>query len=158
MRLTYLKISEELIYEASDNPQKLSLLLNKIDALPESLKDVLTNPDVAIFLQENIVDKYSLLSEEANKLYLLIGAIIFGDIYLGDMVKFIAEKLDLDLAAGRIIANEIFSFLFSRESLEELKNLHLSKFGQVRMDASSNNQEPPAKQNESSNIVDLRNN
>ena len=118
MRLTYLKISEELIYETSDNPQKLSLLLNKIDALPESLKDVLTNPDVAIFLQENIVDKYSLLSEEANKLYLLIGAIIFGDIYLGDMVKFIAEKLDLDLAAGRIIANEIFSFLFSRESLE----------------------------------------
>lgn len=136
---------------------------DKIDALPDSLYDILVDEKTSDFIKL-LTQKYIQLSVQGPDLARLIRDVVIGDIFFGDIPSEISKKLGIDSGIAREIANLIVSQLFA-PVLDDIKKVQATKFpGRV-----SQPQPPTPQQNiprpvpgadlpeTGGNIIDLRN-
>jgi len=101
---------------------------DKVTALPENFKEVLSSVQTAEFFI-NLFNKYSLTEEGFKNLLRITRDIILADLYLGDIIKEIESKVGVEENIAKEIANSIISNLFSL-IIEDLKKIHIQKFRQ----------------------------
>src|SRR3989344_3105278 len=101
-------------------------LQDKIDELPQSLANLISDAETAEFL-EALTQKYVQLSVQGPDIARLIRDVVIADVFIGDMPKEIPARLGIDPATAREVANQIVSQLFA-PVLEDLKKVHREKF------------------------------
>lgn len=165
------KPETEIIYDPmavdwdkfSENKELWAIFFEQFQSLPEILKNILLDLKTQIILR-NIQAQFQLQGNQVINLSRLIRQIVITQIYLGNFVQEIKNKLEVDSVESREIANYILLNLFSKEAIEELKKLHIAKFGpaspglggQIKSDSAQ--VKPPEKESgERQNIVNLRN-
>lgn len=104
-------------------------LQDKIDVLPQSLANLLTDSKISAFI-ESLTQKYIQLSVQGPYIARIIRDVILADIYIGDMPAQISSKLGIDQNTALGIARAIVSQLFA-PVIEEIKKLQLQKFGKL---------------------------
>lgn len=103
----------------------------KFAELPDSIKLIILDVKTADFIKERLVLPNNLSEDQKNNLLRVLRDILMAEIYLGNAAASIKEKLAVDENKAREIINLFFTGLFSREILEELKAIHMKKFGQA---------------------------
>src|SRR3989344_667563 len=109
-------------HEAEENE-----LHAKIRATPESVSDLLFGVETPEII-EKICQNYQLNDKQSAELSRSIRKILTAEFYLGDIVSEIASKLVVGQDVAREIANRLITELFA-PALEDIKKLHIEKFG-----------------------------
>lgn len=112
--------------------------LDKVSALPKSIKSILIGFGSAEFIEEKIVPKFNLNTTQKLNLGGIIRDILILDLFLGDLVTEISSELEIDQQKAKEIANDIVSQLFS-PAIEEIKVLQKQKFAN-RLSGTPSNQ------------------
>lgn len=148
----------------SEDEGQIKKYFSQISQLPNSLKILFIDFSTAEFIEDRLGPQFQLSPDQKKEITKIIRDIIIPKIYLGDLVKTVQEKLKIDEVKAREVANFIFTNLFSKEALEELKKLHVVKFGQTRQISAPQNlsgQESVSTRKPESinnpNVIDLRN-
>ncbi|MBI2003794.1 MAG: hypothetical protein HYS78_02355 [Parcubacteria group bacterium] len=133
---------------------KYNQLHNKLDALSDNLLDFVFSPEPAEFIKNRVAIPFSLSENQSKETAKIVMDLILADLYLGNIVDEIQNRLKKDEAEAKIIAGLIVTKLFA-PILEDLKKIHVEKFAK--------NLPPQQPQNQSNQIfddrvVDLKNN
>ncbi|MBI2676719.1 MAG: hypothetical protein HYX21_02065 [Candidatus Yanofskybacteria bacterium] len=120
----------------------------------KNIQKILLDFETAEFIEEELGPKFNLPVPQKREITRVVRDLLLAKVYLGDMVKIIAEKLDITTESAKQIANELIR-LFT-PALEDIKKLHIEKFGKKTETAPSS---APATGgiNNPNNTVDLRN-
>lgn len=105
--------------------------LRSISGLPRILNNILFDFSTAEFIEENLGPNFQLSPDQKKEVIRIIRDLILSKFYLGDLINRFQEKLGMDQQKSRDMINYIFSGLFPKEALEELKKIQVAKFGQV---------------------------
>ncbi len=119
-----IKVDEDYFPEHETEQEAFYQQLN---ALPRDVADILLMPETAEML-EKISKEKRLSVAQSQELSRLVRKIAVADIYLGDIVKEVQNKLSVNEASAKEVANSLVSEVFA-SALEELKKLHVQKFG-----------------------------
>ena len=130
------------------SPQIFQIYQNEISKLTEIFKILLIDFSTAEFIEDKLSPQFQLSPDQIKEITRIIRDIILTKISLTDLVKTVEEKLKVDEVRAREITNFIFTNLFSKEAMEELKKLHIAKFGQTVA--------PKPEVTNNPNIIDLR--
>ena len=122
----YFKFSPFFVDSASMPDLDWERLQNKIDQLPPTLVNLLTDNKTSQFV-ETLAQKYIQLSVQGPDVARLIRDVVIGDIFIGDMPKEISNRLGVDQALAREVANLIVSQIFT-PVLEDIKKVQAEKF------------------------------
>lgn len=138
--------------DVGDNRFRYNQFNDKIKKLPESFQDFIFDAALANFIKDRISLPLELNQNQSKKIALIVMDLILTDLYLGNIVDSIKEKVNLDENKARTIAGLIVAELFG-PILEDLKKMHVEKFarGQSRPAQSQSNQ------NFDDRVVDLKN-
>jgi hypothetical protein len=99
---------------------------DKLDALPTSLLDLLTDAPAMEFVQ-SLTQKYVSLSVQGPDVARIIRDVVIGDTFIGDLPQNITRRLGIDPNAAREVANLIVSRLL-QPVLEDIKKVQATKF------------------------------
>ncbi len=159
----YFQFSPFFIDSTSMSDLAWEKLQDKIDSLPQSLANLLTNNKTSEFI-EALTQKYAQFNTQGPDIARIIRDVVIADIYIGDMPAQISSKLGVDQNTSLEIARAIVSQLFA-PVIEDIKKLQLQKFG--KLPGSSVSQPPQPRLPQSiigeelpetgGNIIDLRN-
>ena len=128
-----------------DDRFKYNRIHDKIQKLPANLLDFLFDLKIGEFIKEKIAASYNLNQDQAQETGIIVLELIVSDLYLGNIVAEIKNRLGLDDQKAKTIARLIVAELFS-PILEELKKRHIEKFAKGQM----------VKQQNDDRTVDLR--
>ena len=98
----------------------------KLDATSEVLHKILFSDVTFSFLIKTAVE-YDLTDDQAKEVSRIVRDILLGDLYLGDMIAQVKEKLGIDEEKARAISNALGEELFT-PVLDEIKKLQLKNF------------------------------
>jgi len=98
----------------------------KTGDLPEDLFSVLVDEKTYGFIVRSM-EQYGLTVEQGRDLSRVVRDVIIDDLYLGDVVRAVREKLGLDEQNARELANGMASELFA-PVIEDLKERQVKKF------------------------------
>lgn len=105
--------------------------LRSISRLPRILNNILFDFSTAEFIEENLGPNFQLSLDQKKEVTRIIRDLILLKFYLGDLINRFQEKLNLNQQKSRDMINYIFSGLFTKEVLEELKKIQIARFGQI---------------------------
>ncbi len=111
--------------------QDFYVFVKKIILLPQVLKDALFEYSTSEFIEEKLGPQFQLDRNQKNEVLRIIRDIILSETYLGSLLTVLEQKLKVDKTKSREIANLILGGLFSQETIEEIKKVQISKFGQI---------------------------
>lgn len=129
----------------------------RVLSLPESLKNILMDPSTADFIEDNLGSSFNLTPEQKIEITRIIRDVLLGDLFIGDMVQNISDRMNLVLDEAKKIGNLIVSELF-RPAIEDIKKIQAERFPE-KINRPIHEKpdlkiEPEINKN---NIVDLRN-
>jgi len=123
--------------------------------LPLSLQNILMDSPTMEFVAE-ISDTYHLLESQARELSRIMGNVIIGDLFIGNMTSEIGERLNLPPETAQQIRNQIVSELFA-PAIEDIKKVQREKFAnKIGNQPQTPAPKPPTDINPG-NVVNLRN-
>ena len=134
----------------------------QLKTLPGSIAGVLFGMETAAMI-EKISQEKKLNQKQSEEFSRLIRKILTAEVYLGNIVQELKNKLSVTEETAKELANDLISQLFD-ESLEDIKKLHVEKFGrpaaEVATPSDSKSQIPERDKPQiinPGNIVNLRN-
>ena len=134
----------------------------QLKTLPGSIAGVLFGMETAAMI-EKISQEKKLNQKQSEEFSRLIRKILTAEVYLGNIVQELKNKLSVTEETAKELANDLISQLFD-ESLEDIKKLHVEKFGrpaaEVATPSDSKSQIPEKDKPQiinPGNIVNLRN-
>ena len=134
----------------------------QLKTLPGSIAGVLFGMETAAVI-EKISQEKKLNQKQSEEFSRLIRKILTAEVYLGNIVQELKNKLSVTEETAKELANDLISQLFD-ESLEDIKKLHVEKFGRPAADvatpSNSKSQIPERDKPQiinPGNIVNLRN-
>ena len=134
----------------------------QLKTLPGSIAGVLFGMETAAMI-EKISQEKKLNQKQSEEFSRLIRKILIAEVYLGNIVQELKNKLSVTEETAKELANDLISQLFD-ESLEDIKKLHVEKFGRPAADvatpSNSKSQIPERDKPQiinPGNIVNLRN-
>ena len=134
----------------------------QLKTLPGSIAGVLFGMETAAMI-EKISQEKKLNQKQSEEFSRLIRKILTAEVYLGNIVQELKNKLSVTEETAKELANDLISQLFD-ESLEDIKKLHVEKFGRPAADvatpSNSKSQIPERDKPQiinPGNIVNLRN-
>ena len=117
--------------------------------LPEKLQDFIFDTMPADFIKDQISVPFGLNENQSKEIAKMVMELILTDIYLGNVVDEVKNRLGIDDQKARTIAGLLVTELFA-PILEDLKKMHIEKFAK--------NIPNPQLQKIDDRIVDLKNN
>jgi len=99
----------------------------QLKTLPGSIAGVLFGMETAAVI-EKISQEKKLNQKQSEEFSRLIRKILTAEVYLGNIVQELKNKLSVTEETAKELANDLISQLFD-ESLEDIKKLHVEKFG-----------------------------
>lgn len=108
-----------------------NLYVNTVMQLSQDFKNLLTEFSTAEFIHDNLGPQFQLSQNQKEEVTRIIRDLILAKLSFGNMVAVFQEKLNVDQQKSRNLINYIFTNLLSKETLEELKSMHMKKFGQT---------------------------
>ena len=96
--------------------------------LSTSLREIATKLETTIFIEEVLGTQFKLDHSQMKDIARIIRDIILSDIYLGDIVRTVQERLQVDEQKAKEISSMIVSQLFA-PVMEELKKAQMEKYG-----------------------------
>lgn len=134
----------------------------QISSTPVSIQDLVLGITAEDFII-GIVTDFNLSENQSKNLALIIGEILMGDLFIGDLAKNVGQKLNIDQVITREIVNKIANELFA-PAIEDIKKIQREKFpdriGQGSTNAMPQPPAPPQIKNappvNQSNVIDLR--
>jgi len=132
--------------EVGDDQLKFNELNNKIRGLPRSLFDFIFDVLPADFIKDRISLALGLNENQSQETSKIVMEIILTDVYLGNVIQEIKNRLNIDEQKSKTIAGLIVTELFA-PILEELKKIHVEKFAKNL---------PPQPQQQDDRIVNLK--
>ena len=121
-----LKLSPYSVDDFKTPGFEYSRFQDKLDKLPGNLVDFLLEPSVVDFI-ESITKKYVQLSVQGPDIARLLRDVIIGDIFIGDMPQAMSNRLGIDPALAREVANQIVSQLFT-PVIEDIKKVQNERY------------------------------
>lgn len=126
----------------------------KISSTPLTIQDLILGVSAEEFILD-ITQQLNLQEYQSKNLALIVGEVILGDLFAGDMAQTISEKLGIDLQTAQQIRDKIVKELFA-PAIEDIKKIQREKFPDRTKQGT-----PPQPQTTSpvnqSNVIDLRN-
>ena len=107
----------------------------QLNTLPGSIVGVLFGTETATII-EKISQEKKLNQRQSEELSRLIRKILTAKVYLGNIVQELKNRLPVTEETAKELANDLISQLFD-ESLEDIKKLHIEKFGRPAADIAS---------------------
>lgn len=117
-----------------------SVLQDKIDVLPESLKDLLISIKTAGIL-ENISTNRNLGPEQQVVFSVIIREIVMANTYIGTFISTLEDRLKISRDQAREIANTAVEQLF-KPVLGDIKDLQRQRFGNLMPPSSTSGAMP----------------
>lgn len=120
---------------------RLNQLHDKLKKLPTGLQDFIFSTVPGDFIKDRISTRQGLNENQSRELAILVLELTLADVYLGNIVNEIKNRLGIDNIKAKTIAGLIVAELFG-PILEELKKMHIEKFarGQSRPAQSQSSQ------------------
>lgn len=109
-----------------NNEEEKEVFYTKASVLPRNIFEVLFNEETPSQVK-NITDQFQLNIKQIEELSRLIRKILVTEIYLGDIVQEITNRLAVSPNIAKEIANRVITNLFA-PAIEDLKKLHTEKF------------------------------
>jgi hypothetical protein len=107
---------------------QLSAYISRSQELPPAIKDILADFSSAEFVEEKVGPKFSLTPEQKKGFTEIVRDILIGDMYMGDMIQEIHERIGLDQSLARNLANDTVNQLFA-PALDDIKKIQSERFG-----------------------------
>src|SRR3989344_4746860 len=164
--------------EIKGNSFKSAQFMDALMALNQDIRTFVFESEMPHQLKDSIAIPFKLDEKKSSELAKLLMEIILGWVYLGDVIKQIGERLQLDQETAKQIAAIVINQIF-QPILPQLKQMHIQKFSaQVSPEVSNQSvvrpvqnevrvpevpkllpPRPPvvAQPKSSNNVVDLRN-
>lgn len=144
---------EAYISQVIDDGFKYNQLHNKLSSYSGNFLDFIFSPELAEFIKDRVATPFNLAENQSKETALIVMDLILADLYLGNIVSEVQNRLGIDEQKAGVIAGLIVTELFT-PILEDLKKMHLEKFAK--------NIPKPQPQNnpsigEDDRIVDLKN-
>lgn len=127
---------------------KYNLLHDKLSALSDNLLDFVFSSETAEFIKDKISVPLEIGQQQTKEIAKIVTDLILADIYLGNVVSEIQNRLGIDEQKVKTIAGLIVGELF-QPILEDLKKIHIEKFAK--------NMPKQSQQQADDRIVDLKN-
>ncbi len=129
----------------------------KVTSLPELIKNILMDSSTAEFIEENLGPNFNLTPEQKIEITRIIRDVLLGDLFIGEMLQNISDRMKLLPDEARKLGNLIVSELFG-PAIEDIKKMQIEKFpekiNRPIPEKPDLKIEPDINKN---NIVDLRN-
>jgi len=130
-----LNIGESKIYnpyntylnQTGDDRFKYRKFHDNLRGLPEKLQNFIFDTVPADFIKDKISVPLEFNEDQSKETAMVIMDLILSDLYLGNIVNEIQNRLAVDQVKAKTIAGLIIAELFA-PILEELKKRHLEKF------------------------------
>lgn len=138
------------------NQKNWDVFANKFIKLPINIKNILSPSSTSDYLK-NLSEDLNFNHDQSAELSRIIRDVLLGDLFIGDMVQNISDRMNLALDEAKKMGNLIVSELF-RPAIEDIKKLQAEKFPEKINKPTS--EKPDLKKEPSinrNNIVDLRN-
>lgn len=119
-----IEVDEE---EMLRNDEQHELFYSKINALPESIQDILFDQAVDDTIKK-LSGEFQLNQNQTIEIVRLVRDIAITDSYLGNIVSEVTSRLAVGQDVAGEIANRLITELFA-PALEDIKKLHVEKFG-----------------------------
>lgn len=103
---------------------------NKLKQLPNNFLDFVFSTGLGDFIKDKISIPLSLNQNQSKELAMVVLELILKDIYLGNIVGGIQNRLRVEDQKAKIIAGLIVAELFA-PILDELKKKHIDKFAKM---------------------------
>lgn len=107
--------------------ERHELFYSKINALSEEIQEMLFDPATEENLRK-IAEQFGINQNQTIEMTHLVKDLLLADIYLGNIVSEVRSRLAVSEGTAREIANGIITQIFA-PALEELKRVHIEKFG-----------------------------
>lgn len=151
------------LYSIPDT-ETIQAYMDRVRALPEAIKKVLTDFSTAEYLIDIVVPEFRLEESGATELTRITRDILLGDLFIGDMSVSIANKLNVEQTTAQQIRDKITNELFA-PAVEDIKKIQREKFpdrvGQGNINSVPQPPALPQMKNapavNQSNVIDLRN-
>ena len=111
-----------------DNPVDIQNYISRFKSASGTVRDLIFNPSTADFIQEDLVPKFNLNTEQGKEVTRIIRDILLADIFIGDVIGAIQTRLKVDQNTASSITSMLISDLFA-PVIEEIKSMHKEKFG-----------------------------
>lgn len=139
------KLSEAKIYDpydaylfsTGDDRFKNAQLTDKINSSGNNLQDFIFDTAPGDFIKDEVSIPLGLNENQSKSLAIIVLELILADFYLGNVVKTIQERLNIDELKAKTIAGLILTKLFA-PILEDLKKIHIDKFARGQSVQQSN--------------------
>lgn len=130
-----------------------------LKVLPEKLQDFIFDITPADFIKDKISTPFDLNENQSKETAIIVMDLVLSDLYLGNIVQEIQNRLNVDEIKAKTIAGLIVTELFA-PILEELKKMHIEKFAKnIPKPQIQNNPPPPADEpNGDDHTINLKNN
>ncbi|MBI2627145.1 MAG: hypothetical protein HYW77_02785 [Parcubacteria group bacterium] len=164
--------------EIKGNSFKSAKFMDALMGLSQYIRTFIFESEMPHQLKDSIAIPFKLDEKKSSELAKLLMEIILGWVYLGDVIKQIGERLQLDQETAKQIAAIVINQIF-QPILPQLKQMHIQKFSVQATPGVSNQSQAKSLQNEfrnpevprplpprppviaqpkpSNNVVDLRN-
>ena len=146
---------EAYMRQVIDDHFKYTQLNDKLVSLPDSLLDFVFSPEPAEFIKDRVAVSLNLNEKQTMEVAKIILEIVVTDLYLGNVVEALKERIGIDEQKAKTIAGLIVAELFA-PILDELKKMHIEKFAKniPRQTQSVQNQ---SNQEYDDRVIDLKN-
>lgn len=99
----------------------------KVTPLSASIKNVLMDDSTTNFVEEDLGSTFGLNLEQKTEVLRIVRDILLGDLFAGDMIVTIAQKLNVDQTTAQQIRDKIVKELFA-PAIEDIKKIQRERF------------------------------
>ena len=114
------------IEELLANQENWDVFANKFIKLPINIKNILSPSSTSDYLKD-LSENFNLNHDQSAELSRIIRDILLGDLFIGDMVQNISNRMNLAPDEAKRMGNLIVSELF-RPAIEDIKKMQVEKF------------------------------
>ncbi len=114
------------VFEIKDE-STLRSYMARVLALPDSIKKIMTEEETADYLEDMLGPQFNLSEDQIENLCRVVRDILLGDLFLGDVKNFVAQKLSVDQNSALQIINRVVTDLLA-PALEDIKKIQRENF------------------------------
>lgn len=135
----------------------------QISSMPLGIQDLILGLSVEDFIIDLVLE-FKFSEYQSKNLALIIGKVVLGELFIGDLAKTLQEKVEIDQTTVQQIRDKIVNELFA-PAMEDIKKIQREKFpDRVEQRNTSTMPQPPVPPQiknvpsvNQSNVIDLRN-
>ncbi len=125
------------------NKNDLAAYDSKFDFLSPSVEKILFDFSTAEFIEESLGTKFNLSRIQKKDTANLIREILLGELFIGDFIKLLMSRLNLEEPKAKEVASEITAKLFP-SALESIKRTQRVRFASKIQELVKSRQEEPS--------------